>query len=315
MPERILITGAGGFLGSHICHYFGSRGHSIAAVGRFAATPASGALYPNLWKLGGMTLPDRALIALIEEFRPTVLVHCAGTASVADSVREPYADFQRTAEVCAFTLEAVRKHAPACRVVLLSSAAVYGNPPALPIHEESTVQPISPYGYHKRMCEMLAEEYALIYGLDVAILRLFSAYGERLRKQVLFDLCRKFTAADADIVEIYGTGSETRDFIHAADVAQVVDCVIRERASGEFNVASGVQTSIRDIAFLVQANLASPKQVTYTGSSRAGDPLHWQADIGRITALGFSQKIQLTAGIRDYCRWFQSLTSEQEFSG
>jgi UDP-glucose 4-epimerase len=316
MSQRILITGAGGFLGSHICHYFGSRGHSIAAVGRFAATPASSLLYPNLWKLGGMTLPDKAFIALIKEFNPTLLIHCAGTACVADSVQEPYSDFQRTAEVCAFSLEVVRKHAPKCRIILLSSAAVYGNPARLPIFEESPVQPISPYGYHKRICEMLAEEYACIYDLDIAIIRIFSAYGERLQKQVIFDLCRKFSSSTSDKVEIYGTGLETRDFIHARDVAQVIECIVSKSATGLFNVASGVQSSIRDITHLIKENMGSSKEVTYTGNNRAGDPLCWQADIGRIERLGFSQQVSLEVGIRDYCHWFrQTFSAKQESQG
>ena len=208
--ERVLITGAGGFLGSHIAHHFGALGHSVAAVGRFAVTASGTGSYPNLWKLGGMTLPDQALHAIIRDFRPTLLVHCAGTASVADSMQQPYQDFCKTVQVCAFTLEAVRSCAPDCRFVLLSSASVYGNPESLPIPETAPLRPVSPYGYHKMLCETLAEEYATLHGMKVAVLRIFSAYGERLRRQVIHDICLKFADPATAGVEVFGTGHESR---------------------------------------------------------------------------------------------------------
>jgi len=302
-----MVTGAGGFLGSHIAQYFGENGHKIAAVGRFNTTSAFTSLYPNLWKLCGMTLPDARFIDVIKEFTPDLLVHCAGTASVSDSVLDPYGDFQRTVEVCAFTLEAVRKHAPACRFILLSSAAVYGNPLQLPIPEEAPCKPVSPYGYHKLMCESLVEEYGRLHGLNTAILRIFSAYGERLSKQVVYDLCCKFSKRDCDEVKLDGTGTETRDFIHARDVARSIEYLCTSNIDGIFNVASGAQTSIGSLALTLKEMMKSNKEICFTGKSRAGDPLYWQADITRLSAIGFTQSILLEEGLERYCAWFSSL--------
>jgi UDP-glucose 4-epimerase len=304
--ERVLITGAGGFLGSHIAHYFGSLGHSIAAVGRFAATPASALSYPNLWKLCGMTLPDAAFHAIVREFRPTLLVHCAGTASVADSVREPYTDFQKTVEVCAYALESVRTLAPGCRFVLISSASVYGNPTELPVRESSPQQPVSPYGYHKMLSEVLAGEYAALHGVKVAVLRLFSAYGERLRRQVVHDLCLKFLEPGPGGVELFGTGSESRDFIHATDVARAIHCIHKNDAVGVFNIANGVQTTIAELAGIIQRLFGNSKPVRFNGQVRPGDPLNWQASIDRIAALGFRPELALEEGLARYVEWYQS---------
>ncbi|MHB8120728.1 MAG: NAD-dependent epimerase/dehydratase family protein [Desulfuromonadaceae bacterium] len=300
------MTGAGGFLGSHIAHYFGAAGHAIAAVGRFNTTPAFASLYPNLWKLCGMTLPDARFIEVIKEFKPDLLVHCAGTASVGDSVLDPYGDFQRTVEVCAFTLEAVRKHVPDCRFILLSSAAVYGNPQQLPISEDAPCKPVSPYGYHKLMCESLVEEYSQLHGLNTTILRIFSAYGERLSKQVVYDLCCKFSDPSSEYLEVFGTGEETRDFIHAIDVAKAIECVYRSKSSGVFNIGSGCQMSVDHLVQLLKNIFSSTKTTHYTNSTRIGDPIRWQADIAKLHSIGFYPTIKFEIGAKKYVEWFQS---------
>ena len=307
MQQRILVTGAGGFLGSHICHHFGSLGYTVAAVGRFSTTFMRASLYPNLWRLCGMTLPDSSFISVVKEFKPDLVVHAAGTASVGDSVKEPYRDFQKTAEVCAFTLETVRTQAPGARFVLLSSASVYGNPPFLPITEQAECQPVSPYGFHKRICEILTEEYASLHGVGCCILRIFSAYGERMHRQVLFDLCTKFCMPGEKRVVVHGTGDETRDFIHATDLAKAVEWVQVKNAEGVFNVGSGVQTSVKQVVEYLEDFFGRQKVLTYDGAVRPGDASHWQADISKLEALGFEPQVELGSGIKGFCKWFKSV--------
>jgi UDP-glucose 4-epimerase len=306
MPERILVTGGGGFLGSHICQYFGQRGHSIAAIDRMAAPPETAHLCPNLSNFHAMTLPDNGFIAILQEFQPSLLIHCASSASVPYSVQEPYEDFQLAAGVTAFILETLRTFMPSCHFVFLSSAAVYGNPQRLPVGEEAPCHPISPYGYHKYICETLCREYESIYTIKSSVLRIFSAYGERLRKQVMFDLCRKFADRSSNRVELFGTGNETRDFVHARDIAQAIECIHNANTSGIFNVASGIQTRISEVVELIRDCFHSTKEIVYSGVTRPGDPLNWQADIVRLSSLKFRQEVPLQEGIMNYCRWFES---------
>lgn len=303
--ERILVTGAGGFLGSHIAHYFGNLGCIVAPVGRLAATPSSALSYPNLWKLCGMTLPDHAFHSVVADFRPTLLVHCAGTASVADSVRAPYDDFRKTVEVCAFTLETIRLLAPDCRFVLLSSASVYGNPEKIPIPESAPLHPISPYGYHKMLCETLTLEHAALYGMKTAILRIFSAYGERLERQVVHDICRKCADPEVHEVELFGTGCESRDFIHAVDVARAIETIHSRDASGVFNAAAGIQTTISNLARNIARHFGNGKRISFNGEIRHGDPLNWEADIRKLTDLGYRSSIELDEGLARYVDWFK----------
>lgn len=307
MADRILVTGAAGFLGSHICTHFGKQGHSIAALDRFSPAHVSPELYPNLAGFFEISLPDDTLVTILRQFQPALLVHCAGSASVPYSMQEPHEDFRQSAGVTSFVLEMLRKHMPSCHFIFLSSAAVYGNPQQLPVNEESPCQPISSYGYHKYICEFLCREYSALFHLRCSMLRIFSAYGERLHKQVIFDLCRKFADPSGLNIEVYGTGDETRDFIHARDIAQSVELIHQSGGSGAFNIASGTQTRISEIVHMVQECFRSEKTIVYSGSSRPGDPLYWQADISKLRSLGFQQHLSIQEGIKNYCEWFSSI--------
>lgn len=309
VDQRTLITGAGGFLGSHIAKQLGHCGHYIAAVGRFAVSPDI-ISSTNLSKFYGMTLPDRRFEDAVHEFQPNLVVHCAGTASVADSVNAPYVDFHKTAEVCAFVLETLRTLAPGCHFILLSSAAVYGNPETLPVKEDSPLCPISPYGYHKVICEQLAEEYRTLHGIPTTVLRIFSAYGERLRRQVVHDIFKKFANPRSNEIEIFGTGEETRDFIHANDVARIVELVAKNRVSGVFNTASGSETTVRELVEIIATELGSPKQIIFNGIRRPGDPVNWRADVSSLLSLGFQPTVTLQKGVAAYLRWYQGTCEE-----
>lgn len=302
---RVMITGSGGFLGYHLCRVLGSAGHRIAAVGRFATTQISEFSLPNLEMIAAMTLPDTRFTDAFIRFKPDVLVHCASTASVALSMKEPYEDFKNSVDVCAFALDTARHHGKECSFVLLSSAAVYGNPALTPIADDTPCKPISAYAYHKRMCELLVDEYEQLYGMKAATVRIFSAYGERLRRQVVHDICRQVTDPSRADVQLDGTGEETRDFIHATDVARGIGCVIDAGARGTFNLSSGNQTSIATLAKLICASWNVEKPVRFSGRSRAGDPKILAADISRLSNLGFTPSVSLADGIRLYCNWYR----------
>lgn len=303
MMPSVMVTGAGGFLGSHIAERFASSSYDVTAVGRFATeftrTP------PGVRRFVGMTLPDRRFVDAVKRSKPDILVHCAGTASVPDSVAHPYADFQRTVDVCAFVLESLRTESPRSLFILLSSAAVYGNPETQPIVESTPTKPVSPYGYHKLLCELLARESAELHGVEVAILRIFSAYGIRQRKQVIHDLFMKLCGAGEGDVELMGTGNETRDFIHARDVATSVELIAKERATGVFNLASGESISISSLAAEISHALDSRKPIVFTGTRRKGDPVGWKADIGRLRAMGFRPAVPLRQGLAEYADWYR----------
>ncbi len=302
---RVLVTGAGGFLGSYICRHFGSAHHAIAALGRVAVEDAIAPRYPGLELLAGMTLPDPAFVRALASFRPDVVVHAASTARVAESVTAPYADFQASVDVCAFVLDALRQHAPRATFVLLSSAAVYGDPESQPIAENAACRPLSPYGYHKWLTELVVEEYRRLFGLRTRTLRIFSAYGEGLRRQVLFDLCARLSES-GDELSLFGTADESRDFVHASDVALAVErALLADDDESVFNVASGVETRIAELVELLARGLGREKHVSFAGQRLPGYPARWRADIRSLGHHGFTPAVALADGVARYCRWYR----------
>ena len=282
----ILVTGAFGFLGSAILEHLSGEGHEVAGAGR-----------PDV------EIPSTAFAELLRSRRFDVVVHCAGPASVPESFANPSADFRGSAGVLDGMLAALRALDDRPRVVLLSSAAVYGQPGRLPVRESDALAPISPYGFHRLACELLLQAHARAWGLESVALRLFSAYGEGLRRQIMWDICRQAVAEGA--VRLEGTGAESRDFIHAVDVARAVGLVIRSASfTGEvFNVGTGNETTIASLAHLLVEGIEPARIVSFSGHARAGDPANWRADISEIGGLGFRPSIDIETGARRYANW------------
>ena len=294
-----LITGVAGFLGRYVARHFVREGWRV--IGIDDVPPENVQLTAVAFHR--LQLPSTALPEILRATAPDVCVHCAGRASVPLSMAEPKPDFEANAVLTFELLDALRLHAPRCRLLFLSSAAVYGDPAALPVTEDQSVAPLSPYGYHKRQAELLCEEFSRIYGLPTAVVRIFSAYGPGLRRQVLWDICSR--ALMTGHLSLGGTGEESRDFIHAGDVAAGLR-VLAERAAAEgeiYNLASGCETTIRELATLLLRALGSEITPQFDGQRRAGDPLHWRADISRLQALGFQPQISRERGIAATAQW------------
>jgi UDP-glucose 4-epimerase len=243
---------------------------------------------------------------VLRAWKPEILVHGAGLASVPLSLENPGADFFSHVVLTERLVRAVGEEARGCRVVYLSSAAVYGQPEELPVDEGAVVRPISPYGFHKRMAELLIERGVRGGGMEGVSARIFSAYGRGLRRQVVWEAGQQ--AARSGRVRLGGTGRETRDFIHGRDVARGLR-ILAERAPGMgevINVGSGVETSIRRVAEGV-VGLVGGGEVEFGGQHRAGDPERWVADVRKLRELGFVAEVSLEEGLCEVVEWAREL--------
>lgn len=251
-------------------------------------------------------LREPAFETVLTESRFDGIFHLAGTASVPQSVAEPYRDFENNLGLAMHLLELIRTRRPDTPVIFASSAAVYGNPVQLPTTELAATNPISPYGATRLAIESYAAVYSRQYQMPVASLRLFSVYGPRQRQLVVYDLIARLSANPTELT-LLGTGTETRDLVHAKDVARAAITVLdRGALKGEpYNVAMGEPCTIRELAALIAEVMQVSPHLTVTGQGRSGDPINWGADISRIRELGFVPAVGLREGIADTVEWYR----------
>lgn len=294
---RVLVTGVTGFIGSHVASSLAASGWSVIGHGRSAGPAAGDAdLFGFPARHGGALTP--ALLARIAQ-EIVAVVHCAGSGLVSTSLRDPMQDHADNVGTLQVVLEHLRVHAPGARLVMLSSAAVYGRSLVLPISETTLCQPVSPYGTHKQMAEILCESYARHFALDVAVLRLFSIYGNGLRKQLLWDACGKLRQGRS---EFFGTGDELRDWLHVDDVCRLVSVMLDRPARGLLvcNGGSGIGVAVRDVISHLATVLGVEQSIGFSGVARTGDPPGFVADISRAVDLGWRPAVGWREGMRAY---------------
>lgn len=298
---EILILGSEGFIGSHAVRYFKSKGHKVYRADIVL-------MQAKDYFLINPERSDFSAIFLQNKFE--VCINATGAANVQLSFEHPSLDYTlNTANVHAL-LDTIRLHNPTCKFINLSSAAVYGNPASLPIAESAGLNPLSPYGYHKLYSEQICKEFYTFFQVPTISVRIFSAYGEGLQKQIFWDLYRKIDAA-SDTIEMFGTGNESRDFIYIADLVSAIDHIIQNAAfdGSAINVASGVESTIRQAVDHFIRFFDKKISVRFAGTAKIGDPLNWRADISRLKTLGFENKVPLEKGIENYCKWVQEKKS------
>jgi len=295
----ILIIGSKGFIGSHVYTHLSQCGYEVWGCDvvtdytseHYLQVDATNADFNNLF----------------EQLPFDVCVNCSGAASVPDSFLHPRRDFQlNTANVFAI-LSAILLHNKNCRFINLSSAAVYGNPISLPIREDAPLQPLSPYGQHKKMSEQILKEFTDWYGLKTCSLRIFSAYGVGLQKQIFWDTYRKMAQSDKAV--FWGTGEETRDYIHVRDIAKVIELSIHNAPfqAEAINVANGVQITIKQAIELFAELYHYKGTVAFNKEVREGDPRFWEADTSVIRSWGYQSSCSLRQGLQEYIEWVKNV--------
>ena len=302
MKRVAIVTGAHGFIGRHISRTLSKHDWRVLGVGHGNWQSAIEQRFWGIdeWKSSDITSKALAEIGIV----PDVIVHCAGSGTVSFSLQNPKEDFDRCVTTTLNVLEFAKQYAPAAHIVTMSSAAVYGEANRLPIIEDDDTNPVSPYGVHKHIAEQLCESYSIHFGLNISILRLFSVYGEGLKKQFLWDACNKLKREENIF---HGTGNEIRDWIHINDVASLIEHVLSNSTEkfSIFNGACGVGITISEVLQALQLIMSSQASFSFSGIVRAGDPTGYIADTKKATQLGWNPKVTWEKGISDYGRWYR----------
>lgn len=304
MNKIVLICGASGFIGQHTTNYFVRKGWSVAGAGHSRSIGFSNYAEKIPYFTGDFA--DRFFSQhLLDKVQPTHIIYLAAPANVANSFADPFDDFCKQTQPLFSILEASRKLKTSPKVLLISSAAIYGNPSCLPVAESAQPSPISPYGFHKLQQELIADEFFTLFDLPICKARIFSTFGEGLKKLAVWEITRRALQND---FSIKGSGNESRDYLYVEDIANALYTICSNSPfqSEVINVASGYEIQIETLANLIFNSLKIEKIPQFTGNINRGTPQKWRADIKYLESLGFHQSISLEVGISKTIKWIKN---------
>lgn len=300
---RILILGSQGFIGQNIINKM-ILNHEIHGcdIVEFHSTE---------YEYSKISIFSQNFSYLLKDKTFDICINAAGSGNIGFSIDKPFNDFDLNTSAVFQVLNTIKEFQPRCKFLHISSAAVYGNPKSLPINETDSLNPVSPYGFHKLMSEIVCKEYFELYKIPISIIRPFSVYGPGLKKQLFWDILRKLKTCKDYSISLFGHGEESRDFIYITDLIDLIELIIEKDnfTMSIYNAASGNETMIKDIAKKIHEFLPE-SEIKFSGETRSGDPINWRASISLIKKLGFKPKVGIEEGISLYIDWFNKYYNE-----
>jgi len=317
LPSTLLVTGAAGFIGSHVCDRLLEAGYSVVGLDNFDP------FYPRAEKEKNLqTALKSANFSLFEgdirdaELVTTVfrkndissLIHLAARAGVRSSLLEPEEFLDVNVRGTAVLLEAARK-AGVRNFVFASSSSIYGDRTDVPFKEsDPTDRPLSPYGASKKAGEALCYAYHHLYGPNIACLRFFTVYGPRQRPDLAIRKFAELALADRPI-PVFGDGSSRRDYTHIRDILSGIRGAIEwctqsvQPRYGIFNLGSNSPVSLENLLQLLEEVLQKPLKRDYQ-PTQPGDVFQTYADTTLAEyELGFRHTVPFEEGLAEFCQW------------
>lgn len=296
--REVLVTGAAGFVGSEVVRGYAGKGVLVRGIG--FGEPEN---LPGLTSYWNGNISAKALAT--HGGKPDIIIHCASGASVAASIADPDRDFINSVGCMQEVLNFQHQHCPEARLVFASSAAVYGVGRGTALVESDPSQPLSPYGLHKQICEEILRFHGRTYGFKIAIVRLFSVYGEGLSKQLPWDACGKLLRGEW---EFSGTGDEIRDWLHVQDAANLLR-LAAGHASPQVPICNGATSegvSVREVLVQLGKALGVTGSPVFNGQERKGDPKRLIGSTACARTWGWQSHIGWREGMQRYAAWYKN---------
>jgi UDP-glucose 4-epimerase len=311
---KYLVTGGAGFIGSHIAQTLLEQGESVRILDNFSTGKRENIQTLtrrfNESQLEIMEGDIRDASRVEEAVRAVkIIFHEAAFVSVPQSMDEPQACFDVNLTGTSQLFDAARR-AGVRRAVVASSAAVYGESEALPLIEETPLQPKSPYAVSKRVNEMYAELFTNSFGFEVVALRYFNVYGPRQRPDSMYAAAVPIfirRLSDGKPVTVFGDGGQTRDLINVHDVvrANLIASEHPNAAGKVFNICTGVETRLLDLLDVLYELFPNALPTEFT-TPRAGDIYRSVGSPQKaLDGLGFRAQVSLVDGLNETVVWMR----------
>ena len=314
---KILVTGAAGFIGSHLCEKLLTRGDNVIGVDNFdpfydhktKEANLSGFLHHENFRFYQSDIRDEEDLARLwrkECGDIETIVHLAAKAGVRPSIEDP-AGYEKTnvaGTLNILALAAAMESRP--KFIFGSSSSVYGNNPKVPFSEDDNVDhPISPYAATKKAGELMCHTFSHLYSMDITALRFFTVYGPRQRPDLAI---HKFTRLimDGEPIEMYGDGTSSRDYTYIDDIIDGVVAAL-DRCEGYeiINLGNSRPIKLRDMISTIE-DACGQKAVIKEMEPMPGDVERTFADIEKAERLlGYSPRVDFSEGVRRFWDWFK----------
>jgi UDP-glucose 4-epimerase len=296
---RVLVTGGAGFIGSHVADALLERGHEVLVADNFAT--GQRANVPAHAQLAEVDITTGELDAAVARFRPEAVVHHAAQMDVRRSVAEP--TFDAETNVIGTVRVAAAAASVGARALIFASSggAIYGEQETFPAPESHLLRPVSPYGVAKLCGESYVDYYGRAAGMRTVCLRYANVYGPRQNGRGEAGVVAIFSSLllAGKTPTIYGDGKQTRDYVYVGDVVRANLAVLADdRASGPYNVATGLETDVVTLAQrLARAAGVSPTRPQFA-AARAGEQRRSVLDCSRaMRELGWRAEVDLDTGL------------------
>ena len=312
---NLLVTGGAGFIGSHVCERLLQSGHAVWALDDLNDFYAPTIKRRNLAEIQSLAKPFTfvqadlcdapALADLFAKTRFDQIIHLAARAGVRPSLEQPEL-YQRVNVLGTVNLLEAARRQGVKKITLASSSSVYGVNAKVPFAETDPVfSAISPYAASKLACESLGHVYHHVYGLDVAMLRFFTAYGPRQRPDLAIHKFAALISAGKPI-PVFGDGSTARDYTYISDIVDgVLACTTRSFGYEIFNLGESQTVTLSRLIELLEKSLGK-KAVIERLPVQPGDVPITFADISKSRAqLGYAPKVKIEDGIPLFVDWFR----------
>jgi len=315
--NTILVTGGAGFIGSHLCERLLNDGARVVCLDNFdnfydphikiKNVEGIAKKFSEQFELvtGDIRNPDH-LKMIFQKNQVDSVVHLAARAGVRPSIVEPlfYEDVNIRGTIA--LLEACKEH-KIKNLIFASSSSVYGENQRVPFTEgDLDIQPISPYGATKRAGELLCYSYHHLYGMNIACLRIFTAYGPRQRPEMAI---HKFTRLidQGEKIPLFGDGSSRRDYTYIDDLIEGILGVIHYHKGFEvYNLGESQTTSLIELIKLIEGTFGKKANIEML-ATQPGDVSITYADITKAkNMLGYQPKVKMEEGIRRFVEWYKA---------
>lgn len=320
-PRTLLVTGGAGFIGSHACERFVSRGHRVVCLDdlndyydpdRKIANLEVCRQSPRFVFVQGSLLDFPLLRSIFGGHRPDQVVHLAARAGVRPSLRDPKLYEETNGRGTLNILDLCREF-NLSRLVYTSSSSVYGERRDMPLRETDPIlNPISPYGAAKYGSEKMCAVYQRMTGMDLNVIRPFTVYGPRQRPDMAIS---KFTRMidQGEPIPIFGDGSTARDYTYIDDF---IDGLERSLEFGDgfqiFNIGGSHSTRLIDLVQILSERLGKEARLEFQPTQPGDVPLTL-ADISKARSLlGYEPRVSVPEGLARYVEWFRETASWME---